>query len=258
MDMRSIESKSKPPDLVTKISGVFPSFAQEWMDDRSRALAAIYLLQHDRPNLLLVHLVDLDSEEHDNAPFSRESNSLVERTDELIGQVEAAMPKGYAIAIVSDHGFERVNTMVNINAIAAKQGVRSLIPMEGIVVARDEAGSAFLRKLGADPRYGIGREIPTQELARFPSASTAGAAAVFESADGFMFGGGSGADEFSKPSEIGNHGHWPLRYRSVFVLAGPGIQHKDLPEFSLKEIAGRLAAVLGVPFTPGPSSPKPQ
>ncbi len=64
MDIRSIESKSNPPDLVTKIAADCPSFAQQWMDDRTRTLAAVWILQHEKPGLMLLHLVDLDSEEH--------------------------------------------------------------------------------------------------------------------------------------------------------------------------------------------------
>src|SRR5207248_3009027 len=90
MDTRSVENKSHPADLVEKIAAEYPSFAQEWMDDRTRTLAAVWLLRHEKPQLLLVHLVDLDSEEHDDGPFSREARAIVERTDELIGQVMAA------------------------------------------------------------------------------------------------------------------------------------------------------------------------
>ena len=61
-----------------------------------------------------------------------------------------------------------------------------------------------------------------------------------------MFTSSKTAELFSKPQEIGNHGHWPMRYRSVYVLWGPGIQHEQLPEFSIKEIAARLAKVLDV------------
>ncbi len=251
MDLRSIESKAKPADLGEKIAAAYPSFAQEWMDDRTRALAAVYLLKEHHPNLLLIHLVDLDSEEHDNAPFSRESKAMLERTDELIGQIAAAMPKGYDIAIVSDHGFEQVNQNVNLRAIAAKAGVEGVIPAGGVVVARSEAAATFLRKLMAEPRYGIAREIPATEVSRFPAAWDKGAVAVFESANGIMFSGAPGSEEFSKPEEIGNHGHWPMRYRSVFVLSGPGVSHQVLPEFSIKDIAGKLAHVLGVSFTPG-------
>jgi hypothetical protein len=37
-----------------------------------------------------------------------------------------------------------------------------------------------------------------------------------------------------------------MRYRSVYVLWSRDIAHEILPEFSIKDIAGRLAAVLGI------------
>lgn len=239
MDLHSIESKSKPADLIAKISAAYPSFAQEWMDDRTRTIAAVWLLKNVRPGLMLLHLVDLDSEEHDDGPFSREANAILERTDELIGEIRAAMPAGYSMAIVSDHGFERVETMVNLGRIVDGAEARG-----GVVIARDEETAHKLRDL--DKKYGVGREIPKEELQRFPSQLPAGAAAVFESVAGFMFWPAAGGETFSKPAEIGNHGHWPTRYRAVYVLTGPDIQHDELPEFSMKEIAARLAGVLGV------------
>ena len=246
MDTRSVEKKSAPQDLVATISRAFPSFPQEWMDDRTRTLATIFLLQNQKPDLLLLHLVDLDSEEHENAPFTREAMAVVERTDELIGQIMAAAPRGSAIAIVSDHGFERVERTVNIKAIVEKEGASGVTAAGGIVMAEDAASASILRRLATDSKNGIGREIPMSEYARFPSTLPAHPSVVFESAEHVMFGGGNSGDVYAKPQEIGNHGHWPMRYRSVFVLWGPGIPHRDLPEFSIKEIAGRLAAVIGV------------
>jgi predicted AlkP superfamily pyrophosphatase or phosphodiesterase len=246
MDTKSVGSKTKPADLFDRISADFPSFAQEWMDDRTRTLAVVWILQHHKPDLLLVHLVDLDSEEHDNAPYTPESKAIVELTDELIGQIIKSMPAGSAFALVSDHGFERVNTLVNLESAAAKQGVTNLVQAGGMVTAPDAHSAQVIRELAKDPKYGIGREIPKAELARFPSNIPADAAAVFEPADGFMFS--PRGEEFAKPDEIGNHGHWPARYRAVYVLWGPSIKHASLPEISMKEIAGRLASVIGVPL----------
>jgi predicted AlkP superfamily pyrophosphatase or phosphodiesterase len=103
------------PGLVDKISQVFPSFAQEWMDDRTRALATIYLLKHEKPDLILLHLVDLDSEAHENGPFTREANAKLEYSDELIGRILQAVPPQMTVAIVSDHGFERADLVVDVN-----------------------------------------------------------------------------------------------------------------------------------------------
>lgn len=243
MDTRSVESKSKPADLVAKISADYPSFAQEWMDDRTRSIAAVWLLKHVQPKLMLLHFVDLDSEEHDDAPFSREAFAILERTDELIGDILAALPAGYAVSIVSDHGFERVDRIVNVKSV-----VPDAMQMGAVLIAPDEKTADAIRDLRKDPKYGIGREIPRDELAQFPSNLPATAAAVFESTEGVMFGNTKAGELTSKPREIGNHGHWPMRYRSVYVLWGSGISRKVLPEFSIKEIAGRLAAVLGIRF----------
>ena len=122
-DRRSVESKAKPADLFDRIADAYPSFAEEWMYDRNRTQAAMYILQHEKPYLLLIHLADLDAEEHDNAPYTREAKAIVERSDELIGQILSAMPAGSALAVVSDHGFERVNTNVDLAPLAKEQGV---------------------------------------------------------------------------------------------------------------------------------------
>jgi predicted AlkP superfamily pyrophosphatase or phosphodiesterase len=246
-DRRTVESKSKPADLFEKISQAYPSFPQEWMDDRNRAQAAVYLLQHEKPDFLLIHLADLDSEEHENAPYTREAKAIVERADELIGQILSAMPAGSAMAVVSDHGFEKVNTTVDLISLAKQQGITTLIQGGGIVVAQDEHAAEFLRQTAKDSRYGIGREIGKNELAKFPSVLPANPAAAFEPADGFMFTASKG-EVISHPEEIGNHGHWPMRYRAVFVLWGTSAPHEMLPEFSMKEIAGKFAGVIGVSF----------
>jgi predicted AlkP superfamily pyrophosphatase or phosphodiesterase len=80
----------------------YPSFPQQWMDDRTRTLAVQYLLQRKQPDLILVHLVDLDSEEHDQGPFGRNANAVLELTDELICQMPAALPPDYNFALASD------------------------------------------------------------------------------------------------------------------------------------------------------------
>jgi len=243
MDLRAIETKTKPADLVAKISADEPSFPQEWMDDRTRTLAAVWILRHQNPNLLFMHLVDLDSAAHENAPFSREANATLERIDQLIGEVKAALPAGSALSIVSDHGFERVDRIVNVKSV-----LPDVVTAGAVVIAPDEKTAAALRDLKKDPKYGIGREIPKEEYERFPSNLPKNPTAVFESAEGVMFGTTKNGELTGKPGEIGNHGHWPMRYRSVYVMWGTGISHQDLPEFSIKEIAAKLASVAGITF----------
>lgn len=248
MDLRSIESKSAPPDLVQKIAEMYPTFAQQWMDDRTRTLATLYLLKTAHPDLILVHLVNLDAEAHDTGPFTREANATLEHIDQLVGDMLRALPSEYNFVLVSDHGFEKVDEVVNLAMVAKARGVDGVRVRPTMAVADSPAAADLIRKLRTEGKFGVGREIPKDEIIRF-APNLAKAAAVVEPAPGYEFTD-SGAER-AKPRELGNHGFWPTRYRSVYIAWGPGVQARRLPEISQKDIAGRLAELLGVSFKPG-------
>ena len=247
MDLRSIESKATP-GLVDKIARVFPSFAQEWMDDRTRTLATVYLLKHEKPDLILLHLVDHDAEAHHNGPFSREANAMIEYSDELIGQMLAAAPNNIVVALVSDHGFERADKAVDVNQILKQEGVAGTVEMKpGFLTTTDERVAQWLRAASASNKHGIGREIPKAELQRFAPALK-NVTVAFESAEHFLFGAAKAGEVFSEPAERGVHGLWPGRkeYSSSFILWGNGIAPARKPDASMLTIATRLAEILGV------------
>lgn len=241
MDTPSICSKAKPATLCQDISARFPSFRQEWMDDRTRTLATRYMLQNAKADAVFVHLVDLDSEAHDNGPFTVEANAIVERTDDLIGEMLTALPHDGRFVLVSDHGFERAVKTVNLKFAAARDKIDGIDVRGGFVVAGAAPAAAWLRQLS--PEHGIGREIPGTEIARFAPPLTG--KFLFEPALGVWFGPGNDV-LVAKPHETGNHGHWPTRYRSVYAAWGPGISPAVLPEMTLGEIAKRLAGFLSV------------
>jgi predicted AlkP superfamily pyrophosphatase or phosphodiesterase len=249
MDLLSVTGKGTP-GLADEIAREYPSFPQQWMDDRARTLATLFLLKQKAPDLLLVHFVDLDSEEHDQGPFETNANAILERTDELIGEILQALPANYRFALISDHGFERVDRTVNLSALLEKEKVRGAVRlMGGIAVAKDESVARFLREAQRDPANFIGREIPHEELVRY-APELKDSLAAFEPAEHAMFGPTKNAEFSGPPYEKGNHGFWPLRadYRSVFVLYGPGVQHTVEPEMQMLGIAARLASCLGLHF----------
>ena len=114
-------------------------------------LAVLYLLKERQPDLILLHLVDLDSEEHDQGPFGKNANAVLERTDELLGTLLNALPQDYDFALVSDHGFERVDKTVNPRVLLARHGIRGDVqPSGGIVTTTDGEAGAFLRQAASD------------------------------------------------------------------------------------------------------------
>jgi hypothetical protein len=254
MDLDSVAATATP-GLVADITRMYPSFAQQWMDDRTRTQAVLYLLRTKKPDLILAHLVDLDSEAHDQGPFTANANAILERTDELVGDMMAALPAGYDLALVSDHGFERLDHIANLKVRLAEAGVKGQIrPLGGIVLADDEAAAAWLRQLSAKGGEGVGREIPRPELLRY-APKLDGAVAAFEPEDHVMFGGAASGPYLTAPREKGEHGFWPLRhdYHSVYALYGAGVTAARLPTLDMLSIEDRLAAVMGV-RCPGPET----
>ncbi|MBV9033422.1 MAG: alkaline phosphatase family protein [Acidobacteriaceae bacterium] len=250
MDFLSVARKSTPPELMDEISRAYPSFPQQWVDDRTRTLATIFLLRQKAPDLLLVHFVDLDSEEHDQGPFETNANAILERTDELIGEILHVLPANYQLALVSDHGFERVDKTVDLSVLLEKAEIKGkLRSMGGIAATNDESVAEFLRGAQRDPTNGIEREIPHEELVRY-APDLKDSAGVFEPVEHVMFGVNKNGDFAGPPYEKGNHGFWPLRadYRSVFVLYGRDVRHGTEPEMQMVDIAGRLASSLGLRF----------
>jgi predicted AlkP superfamily pyrophosphatase or phosphodiesterase len=247
MDLESIASKATP-GLVAAITRMYPSFAQQWMDDRTRTLATLYLLKTKQPDLILVHLVDLDSEAHDQGPFEANANAILERTDELIGQMLAALPAGYDLVLTSDHGFERLDRIAELKVMAQDAGVAGeLRSIGGLAVTSDPQVAAWLRAQSGQPGGDVGREVPMSELRQYaPNLAVQGAVA-FEPADHVMFGRAESGAEHSVPREKGEHGFFPTRhdYRSVFILLGPGVTSGRLGEVQMISLKDRLASVLG-------------
>ncbi|WP_296443626.1 alkaline phosphatase family protein, partial [Rhodoferax sp. UBA5149] len=188
------------PGLVDEIARTYPSFPQQWLDDRSRTLATIFLLKQKRPGLVLLHLAELDSEAHEEGPFVPHVNAVVERSDELIGDIVKALPKNYDLAVVSDHGFERVDHSANLKIMAAADGIAGDMTIQGGLVTTGDAGiAAWLR--GLSGKGDVGREIPPAELARYaPQLS----GTAFEPAPHVMFGAATDGDARSPSKNKGN------------------------------------------------------
>lgn len=244
-DMDTVEHFATP-GLVAQIARAFPSFPQQWFDDRAKALATIFLLKTKQPDLLLVHFSELDSEEHEEGPFTQHANAVVERTDELIGEVLKVLPKDYELALVSDHGFERVDRIVNLKALAAADGISGeMTVMPGLVTTQDPALAAWLDQQSG--KGDVGRKVPADELARYASLLSGYG---FEPAPHVMFGDGP----VHGPSKMaGNHGFWPTRpdYHSIFLLSGAHIRPRPLGTIEMTTLKDRFAAALGLDC-PGP------
>jgi predicted AlkP superfamily pyrophosphatase or phosphodiesterase len=234
------------PGLVAEIGRATPSFPQAWLDDRSRTLATLFLLKKKQPDLLLVHLAELDSAAHEEGPFTPYANAILERSDELVGDILKAMPKNYRLALVSDHGFEKIDHVANLKVMGLAAGVTGAMEVTSTLVTTGDAKvAAWLR--GQSGKGDVGREVPHEELLRY-APGLAGAAAAFEPAAHVLFGAAASGDANSPAKIAGTHGFWPTRpdYHSIFLLSGPGVKPGSLGTIEMLSLEKRFEDAMGI------------
>ena len=90
--------------------------------------AAVDILREHKPNLLLFHLLSLDSVHHTYGPGSLAATAAMAFLDGSVARVldgirAAGLQDQTTVIVVSDHGFKQVKNQININAAIAAAGL---------------------------------------------------------------------------------------------------------------------------------------
>jgi predicted AlkP superfamily pyrophosphatase or phosphodiesterase len=240
--------------------------------DAVRARYAAKLIEREHPEFMTLHLVSLDSNQHEYGPGSAEAHVTLEQIDAAVGELVAAARKAESdidIAIVSDHGFASVDKEVNLPAAFADAGLITVDPVKHKVTAWeampwDAGGStsivlahpddqavkdkvaALLAKLAADPANGIAKVIDKNGIEARGGAKEASFWVDFKIG---YFAGHRLSGPLVTPGTLkGTHGYFPdnKEMRATFMIAGPGIKKKSLGEIDMRDIAPTLAKLMQV------------
>jgi predicted AlkP superfamily pyrophosphatase or phosphodiesterase len=265
-----------PADILDQID-VHPA-ETGFPDDATKTRESIAILKKFHPGLMLVHLAELDHQEHEHSPFSPEANRTIEATDRLVGEIEQAafeVDPNARIVVVSDHGFLRVDHRVNLNVVLATAGLIELGPQKpgtkgpsvvswqaeawaaggsnAIMLAHPEDQAevakvrAVLQQAKSDPANGIETILEHDEVVKrggFPMASF-----LVDYKDGYDPGGAFMGKIVEDAPSTGMHGYLPSRpaMRSAFMIRGSDIaQGKDLGVVDMRQIAPTLAILLDI------------
>jgi predicted AlkP superfamily pyrophosphatase or phosphodiesterase len=270
--VRALATEGLLPELEKEL-GPYPR-GQDVEHDERRGSYATRLLEKKQPQLMTLHLLALDHIEHDTGPFSRESFAVLERQDAVVGKLrdaaERIAPGNAYVAIVSDHGFVKIEARFNpfpafrdagLISVGARGAVTDWKAMpwtaggSAAVVVKDPTDAAtlagvrtLLDKLAADPANGIDRVLDADTLhARggYPTASF-----LIGCKPGWFVGSGyTGAITTKTNAPAGTHGHLPdlPELRAAFFVVGPGIPAgRSLGLVDMRDIAPTLARRLGL------------
>jgi predicted AlkP superfamily pyrophosphatase or phosphodiesterase len=282
-DLRLVEAMSTPGLVDAAVADRGRAFAWPFTD-AERTDLAVHILKRHRPRLLLLHIFDLDHEEHEHGPMTPEAKRAVEGSDANIGRVLAALEEaGIAgdtlVAIVSDHGFLpiehaiRPNTMLRdaglleVNekgkvtkwqaAFHSSGGTAALRLGEGAAADVVPRVRALLAPRLADRASGL-RAILDPDAVR--DLGGADAALVLNAREGFVFQNSAEGGWIAPTTSKGTHGHVPDRdeMHASLILSGAGSARRgDLGVVPMTRIAPTLARVLGIELGPEADQPLP-
>jgi arylsulfatase A-like enzyme len=245
------------------------------MQDWLTLEAALHVLEVRPPRLLLLHLLTLDSLQHDHGIGSPEARWALQQMDALVGRLLAALGRlgradSAAVLVFGDHGFAEVRHTHHLNQVLREEGLLE-VDARGQVTRRrawaaGNGGAAHLYVLDGAPRGTADRlrerfaAIPGVEVLgpeRFPDLGLPAPGPgncqgdlVLAAADGVFFTGHPTEEAAARaPVYLGAHGHLPHleRLGAGLVMAGPGLREGAvLPAASMLSLAPTVARLLDV------------
>ncbi len=263
-------------DLELRLGKQRKGIEQPYLDDYT-TLCAVDTIKRKQPNLLLLHLIDLDSAKHGHGTRSKEVMESLLRMDRRIGEIlqgvkDANLMDSTVFFIVGDHGQFDIHYAVHLNNLLKDQGLiyKEKGRFRWRAYLQSTGGNAYLHLRDHDPdaeqlalncleeamkeeKYGIEAIYSRQEL----DALRAGRHVKYavEAKTGYSF-----KDSLSKATienylakgiKSANHGYSPEKnhYKCNFIASGFNIK-KDvhLGPIEMVDIAPTMAKVLGLDF----------
>ena len=228
--------------------------------------AAVHILREHKPNLLLYHLLSLDSVHHTYGPGSLAATAAMAFLDAQVARImdavrAAGLQDKTTVIVVSDHGFKAVKNHINISTAIAEAGLSDKaygLPEGGcaLLYVKPEGAAetiAALRKkfsalegvaeVAGPERYGaLGLPDPSKDrqmadLLLYPKS-------------GYAFTAGNGGP-VSTPviSTGGAHGYINTdpELDAIFIASGVGIRAGSVVErIHNMDVAPTIAALLGI------------
>ncbi|WKY44959.1 ectonucleotide pyrophosphatase/phosphodiesterase [Eubacteriaceae bacterium ES2] len=262
-------------EMEKKFGSLRRGIEEPYLDDFSTA-CAVDTIKRKMPNLLLVHLIDLDDAKHRFGTQSREVEEAIIRMDGRIGEmIEAVEAAGIinqtSFVVIGDHGQMDVTQKVGLNVLLKEKGLitEKKGKLSWQAYAQSCGGAAYIYIKNQDPtitravkdlidqaitdgQCGIEKCFDEVDMARFHTAAP-NAAMMVEARVGTAF-----SDSLEGPivynlgeKKYATHGYDPNKvgYRCNFVAAGPGIKKNfELDEIQMVDIAPSMAQMLGLSF----------
>ena len=239
--------------------------------------AAAHILRQHRPNVLLFHLLNLDSTQHRYGPRTPAAMTAMAHNDSQVGRIvqtleDTGLMARTTVFVLSDHGFKTVKRQVRPNAAFRNAGL--LTVQDGKVTKTEaysvpEGGTAMIYLTVPDPAgaglkrvrqalaglEGIDRVIEPAEFASLglprPEDDGQMAALFLTAKEGYAFTADPNDPSIvdAPAGSLGAHGYIATDpdLRALFIASGRGIkQGLTLDAVDNVDVAPTAARLLGL------------
>jgi predicted AlkP superfamily pyrophosphatase or phosphodiesterase len=286
-DVKLLDALSTP-DLLGAVRKRFPTFAAGFMPprvmDESLADIAVHMIETARPHLMLLHMFEVDREQHYGGAFSRQAFDAIENADRQIARVIAAAKKAgiwqqTVLVVVSDHGFLPAPKRVRPGVLLREKGLITLDERNRIkdwkasvvtngaqayVYVRDPADQETRKALleifearTGKPDGALGRMYRQEEIRS--KGGDPEAFLALEAAPGFAMSSGYYGDYTPSSPTLATHGHDPERpeMRSSLLVYGRAIVPGPIRQARLIDVAPTVAKWLNLSLPQAEGRPLP-
>lgn len=269
-------------DMNFRFGHLRKGIQQPWLDDFVTA-STVHTIKTKKPDLLLVHLVDLDAQRHRYGFSAEQSSEALERHDKRLGVILDALEKGgmmerSTVIVLGDHSSLDVSRVIKLNVLLkesgfiqlndkgkisswqafckSNDGTASIYLKDPSNLQTKERISALLHSLHMNKENGIERILSSDEALEVGADNDV--AFMLEAREGFYFTeeiDGAAIVEISQEDVVTGtyckavHGYSPnkLNYNTVFIAKGKGIMpNGTIESMSLVDEGPTFAKLLGV------------
>lgn len=281
--MKALATPGLVESLEAKLGRYAAGIDESISGDETRGRFALALIEREKPDFATVYLTALDHEQHEFGPGTKEAHAVLKRIDNVVGELVAAQLKAHpdsVVAVVSDHGFVKVDTEINLYRAFIDAGLITLDDKgkiasweaspwnsggsSAVVIARPDDKllkakvADLLAILKSDPKNHIAAVADEAEIKTMRGNPNASFYISFEPnayAGGFK---GKDAPLVSPSGSKGTHGYFPTNplMRSSFMIMGNGVaKGRNLGEIDMRAIAPTLARLMDISLTDAELSP---
>jgi predicted AlkP superfamily pyrophosphatase or phosphodiesterase len=284
-DLKILRALSTP-GIFIDTAAEFPDFNSFFASldtlDNAWTEMACYAVEKIQPNILLLHLAQVDHWQHEKGPFSPEANAAIEAADGQIARVIASTKKAgiwqtTAVIVVSDHGFAPISQNLRPGILLRDHGLITLdvqnrvTAWKAAVLTADGSAYIYLHDANDDatrravldiftplagvPGSGIRRVANHADIVNM--GGDPGAFLAFEAADGFELVPGVTGNYLEPSKHKGTHGYFPDRpeMRASLLVFGPPVGSAKISDARLIDVAPTVAGWLGLDLSKAEGKP---